>query len=86
MEDIDKILEDIDIDKTMLKRRKNDIILSDEQVEILEKYHFDYQKYSNLQSLIYDLEYYLNEFPDATDLDLLSSRLSELNYYQNTNK
>ncbi len=79
-------MDTIDIEKTIIKKRKNDIYLSDEQIKVLEKYHFDYTKYSNLQSLIYDLEYYLNEFSDATDLDLLSSNLAEFNYYQNTNK
>ena len=30
-------------------------------LEILNKYNFDYQKYSNLSSLIFDIDNYLND-------------------------
>lgn len=75
-----------DINRNMGKVRENGLVLSDEQVEILKRYEFDYRKYSNLSSLIYDIEYYLNECSDAEDLEWLSSSLSEINYYNNTNK
>ena len=74
------------MDEFMLKRRENGLLLTDEDIEILKKYNFDYTKYSDLNSLIYDIEYYLNANPDSSDLDYLSSVLSEMNYYQNTNK
>ena len=74
------------MDEFMLKRRENGLLLTDEDIEILKKYNFDYTKYSDLNSLIYDIEYYLNANPNSSDLDYLSSVLSEMNYYQNTNK
>ncbi len=74
------------MDEFMLKRRENGLLLTDEDIEILKKYNFDYTKYSDLNSLIYDIEYYLNANPGSSDLDYLSSVLSEMNYYQNTNK
>lgn len=84
--DIEELLKNIDVDKIMMKRRSNGLLLSDEHLEILKKYNFNHLNYNNLGSLIYDIEVYLNENQDASDLEWLSSTLAELNYYQNTNK
>ena len=57
-------------------------------IEILERYGFDYKKYGSIEELIFDIEEYLNEEGDSDcgDLDWVSADLSERNYYQNTNK
>ena len=54
--------------------------------EVLKRYDIDYKKYISLNSLIFEIEEILNEEVDASDLEEVSSRLSELNYYNNTNK
>lgn len=64
---------------------KNNIYLSDEQINILNKYHFNYQKYNDIGELIFDIENYLNSKYEP-ELDNLSFYLSEFNYYHNTNK
>ena len=66
--------------------RGNGIYLSDNQNEVLKRYDIDYKKYISLNSLIFEIEEILNEEVDASDLEEVSSRLSELNYYNNTNK
>lgn len=66
--------------------RGNGIYLSDNQIEVLKRYDIDYKKYISLNSLIFEIEEILNEEVDASDLEEVSSRLSELNYYNNTNK
>ena len=82
--DYDKLI-DIDFDKNMHKTRSNGLILSDYQIEVLNRYDIDYLKYNNISSLIYEIEEILNtEYND--ELDKLSNELSEFNYYQNTNK
>ena len=70
----------------MIKMRGNGIYLSDNQIEVLKRYDIDYKKYISLNSLIFEIEEILNEEVDASDLEEVSSRLSELNYYNNTNK
>lgn len=75
----------IDFDKNMHTKRSNGLILSDFQIEILKKYDIDYLKYSDISSLIYDIEDILNVDYNE-ELDKLSSELSEFNYYNNTNK
>lgn len=84
--DIDSITKDVYNDKSMIKMRGNGIYLSDNQIEVLKRYDIDYKKYISLNSLIFEIEEILNEKVDASDLEEVSSRLSELNYYNNTNK
>lgn len=92
-DDIDTLLDNLgislNIEKTELKPRKNGLLLSDEQIEILTRHNIDYEKYMTLSSLIFKIEEYINEvesYMDITDIDELSKELSEQNYYNNTNK
>ena len=77
-----------DINKNMLKKLDNGLLLSDAHIEILERYGFDYRKYGSIEELIFDIEEFLTEEGDSDcgDLDWVSADLSERNYYQNTNK
>ena len=84
--DINKLINNVYDDKNIIKMRGNGIYLSDNQIEVLKRYDIDYKKYSSLNSLIFEIEEILNNDVDANDLEEVSSRLSELNYYNNTNK
>lgn len=84
--DIEKLIKNVYDDKDMLKMRGNGIYLSDNQIQILKRYGIDYNKYGSLASLIFDIEQILNEESSLEDLDEVSRSLSELNYYNNTNK
>ncbi len=84
--DINKLINNVYDDKNMIKMRGNGIYLSDNQIEVLKRYDIDYKRYSSLNSLIFEIEEILNNDVDANDLEEVSSRLSELNYYNNTNK
>lgn len=72
----------------MIRKCYNNIYLSDSDVEILKKYNFDINNYSNIEGLIFDIEEYLDSNYDLEldDLEKISINLSEFNYYQNTNK
>lgn len=84
--DINDLTKDVYNDKGMIKMRGNGIYLSDNQIEVLKRYDIDYSKYSSLSSLIFEIEEILNNETDIEDLEEVSQRLSELNYYNNTNK
>ncbi len=84
--DINVLTKDIYDDKNMIKMRGNGIYLSDNQIEVLKRYNIDYNKYTSLSSLIFDIEEILNEETDIEDLEEVSQRLAELNYYNYTNK
>ena len=75
-----------DIEKTKIKKIKNDIYLSDAWIEILERYDIDYRKYNSISALIFDIEEILNSGIEANELEELSRDIQEFNYYNNTNK
>ena len=75
-----------DIEKTKLKKIKNDIYLSDAWIEILERYDIDYRKYNSISALIFYIEEILNSGIEANELEELSRDIQEFNYYNNTNK
>lgn len=80
------IIDDIYSDKKFIKMRGNNIYLSDNDIEVLKRYNINYKNYTSLNGLIFDIEEILNEQTDLEDLEDISKRLSEFNYYNNTNK
>ena len=91
--DIDSLINDLgielNIESTQLKTRKNGLLLSDEQINILKNHNINYEIYQTLESLIFAIEDYINDvqrYMDITDIDELSKQLTEQNYYNNTNK
>ena len=69
----------------LLKRRENNILLSDYQVSVLRRNGIDYNNFSNIRELMFEIENYLDEDFDE-ELDLVSSQLSEYIYYNETKK
>ena len=63
----------------------NGLYLTQRQAEKLVQYGFDYNKYSNLKSLIFDLDNYLEE-NECEELEDILYEISEFDYYHNTNK
>ena len=85
--DIDKLINDLDMENNFREHRGNDICLSNNQISILKRNNIDYKKYSNLSSLIFAIEEYLDAEEELDqELDNLLEDLSEFNYYKNTNK
>ena len=72
-------------EKSFLKRRENNLLLSDNDVEILERCNINYLDYSSLEELIFKIEEVLEE-EDDPELDELNIKLGEYNYYNYTNK
>lgn len=83
--DIDEAIKLADVDKIVLKRRKNNILLSDYQMIILKERNFNLDKITNINELLFEIEEYLNNNYDD-ELDLIGSQLAEFIYYQQTNK
>ena len=73
-------------DDDFLVKRPNGLLLSNNDVSILEKYDIDYNSCKSLSELIYLIEDYLEDSDELVDLEELSIKLSEFNYYQNTDK
>ena len=68
------------------KHIKNDLYLSDSDIEILEKYEIDYLKFKSVKELMFQIETMLRNSDVEDDLEDLLIKLSDYNYYFQTNK
>ena len=72
-------------EKSFLKRRENGLMLSDNDIEILDRNGINYLEAYSLENLIFMIEEVLNE-EENEELDNLNTKLGEYNYYYYTNK
>ena len=84
---IEELLKEIKFD--FKKDNGKGILLNSYEIEILERYGFDYKKYSNLNELIFEIDNYINEegcFNDIEELEEVLDKISEYHYYNEVNK
>lgn len=74
------------IENSFLNKIKNDIYLSKDDINILEKYDIDYLNFSNMKELMFELENVINNNYVDSDLEELLIKISEYNYYFRSNK
>lgn len=72
-------------DNLLLKRRENNLLLSDYQVSVLERFGISYNKFNSIRELMFEIENVLDDDFDE-ELDLVGSQLSEFIYYNDTKK
>jgi len=79
---------DEDLHTNFHNKYGNNIYLTDKEKEILERYDFNVDNYSDVKSLIFDISEYLDDNMDLEldDLEGVETSLMEYNYYHNTNK
>lgn len=69
----------------LLSRRENGLLLSDYQIDVLNRNGIEYKKFSNIKDLLFEIENCLDEYFDE-ELDIVSSQLSEYIYYNEFKK
>lgn len=77
---------DIDYTKYLSLDNGHGLLINRSDAKILERYGFDYLKYGDLFSLIFDIDNYLNDQVDADDLEEVLIRVSEMYYYSKIKK
>lgn len=82
--DIDSIIDDFDFKSNSINDI-NGLLLTNKEIEVLERYDIDYKNCSSLKDIIYMIEDILSE-EEIEELDLISQSISERDYYLNTNK
>lgn len=82
--DIDSIIDDLDFKSNSINDM-NGLLLTNKEIEVLERYDIDYKSCSSLKDIIYIIEDILSE-EEIEELDLISQSISERDYYLNTNK
>lgn len=85
---IKEIANSIDYSSNEIKDYGNGIIVTKHEEEVLSSIGFNPQEYSSLSSLIFEIENYLEESSsdEYDELDDILNKMSERNYYLNTNK
>jgi len=74
-----------DYQNLLLKRRDNNILLSDYQVSVLNRSGIDYNKFGSIRELLFEIESYLDDDFDE-ELDMVSTQIAEYIYYNETKK
>lgn len=82
---VDEAIKFSDYEGLLLKRRNNNMLLSDYQISVLNRNGIDFNKFSNVRELLFEIENCLDDDFDD-ELDLVSSQLSEYIYYNDTKK
>lgn len=82
---INEALEYSDFDNLLLKRRNNNLLLSDYQVSVLSRNGINYNSYSSVRELLFEIEACLDDYYDD-ELDIVSSQIQEFIYYNETKK
>ena len=83
--DIDKINSEINFDDNFIGYIKNDIILSNKEMEVLKRNEIDYENIDTISRLLTEIDEVLLDNDDE-ELESVSLSISERNYYVNTNK
>lgn len=84
---IEDLVNNIDFNSGKFNDIGKGILLTNKEIEILERYKIPYKKCSSLKEIIFEIENVIAEL-DIVDEDLedISTSISERDYYQNTNK
>ena len=85
MNDSEDLLIDIDFNKNSLVQCNN-FLLTNYEIEVLNKYKIDYSKMKSLKEVIFYIESLLNDDSSLDDLEEISRSISERDYYYYTNK
>lgn len=68
-----------------LQKRKNNMLLTDIEIDILNRNSIDYSCFGSLDSLLYEIDEILNE-EENEELEELLIKLEERKYYEQVNK
>ena len=82
---IDEAIKVANYEELLLKRRENNLLLSDYQVAVLNRNGIDINKFINIRDLLFEIENCLDDYFDD-ELDLVGSQISEYIYYSDTKK
>ena len=84
--DIDRLVGEMDFESNKFNNI-NGLMLTNREVEVLDRYNINYKNCTNLKEIIFQIEDLIQDMDIVEeDLDYISGTISERDYYQNTNK
>ena len=85
--DIEGLISDMDFESNKIQTVGNNLMLTNKEIEVLDRYKIDYLKCNSLKEILFEVEEILSDMDIVDeDLDMISQSISERDYYQNTNK
>lgn len=85
--DIEKLVGEMDFTSNQLQTVGKNLMLTNHEIEVLNRYKIDYLKCHSLKEVLFEVEEILDDMDIAEeDLESISESISERDYYQNTNK
>lgn len=73
-----------EISKSLKLNNLNGLILSNKEIEVLDRYKIDYKSCSNMKDLLFLIDEELN-FEENSELEEISISISDRDYYMNNN-
>jgi len=83
--DIEKLTNEINFEENFIGYNQKGIVLTNKEIDVLKRNEIEYEKYTSVSELLYDIDEILN-YTDDEELEVVSENISERNYYLNTNK
>ena len=84
-EEIDLLVSYV-ISNQMLKKTKNGLLLTQEEIDLLKKYDINIEDYGSMDELLMDIDDILSVDSDLEELEYLLTQLEERKYYEQVNK
>lgn len=84
-EQLQEILNSIDFDNNKLIKINDNLYLTKNQINTLERYDINYQISNSMRDLMIKIEEIL-DYEEIEELEILLENLTERQYYENTNK
>lgn len=85
-EHIKDVINQLDFESGSLQKCGNNILLTNYEISVLNKYKINYKKCLSLKDVIFLIEKSLEEYDELEDLEEISQTIAERDYYVNTNK
>ena len=82
---VDEAIKFANYQEVMYKRRDNGLLLSDYQIMVLNNNGINYNNYTNMHDLLFDINYILQDNYQE-ELDIVASQIGEILYYSETKK
>jgi len=82
---IKNILNNINFEDNKLIKINNNLYLTNNQIDILNRYGIEYQTSNNIRDLMLKIENIIDK-EDIEELELLLEKLAERQYYEETRK
>ena len=85
---IEELVNSLDFEKNKLHKTKRNLFLATYEIDVLIKYHINYNNYKTAKELLQEIEYKMVDLEQEQqeELDQIAMSIAERDYYQNTRK